>query len=1106
MRSRNLIITIFCSFVPAVILLSAVSHGGPEITDISVIENTWYSGTWRDRVDLTFVSTQKMSVRAWERYSLSSGSWNGGCLPESNLYYNIVQSGTNILTTYWPTSAPAASRFYLLTNYGELDETQESLDALTGTLHSYWEAYGVFPPVEPGVCTVHSGCQVCYQYEDTNTQSSFVIAKLYDDPALGNLFDMGLISYLWPRARSGIAHTANPEYVADTSADLAIKASWSDTLDALDALGARRYFSVSNILAGGGETWYANRVESLQDAWGNPYRYICDPPYQAYSLFSVGPDGMASTADDISVADPSVLCISTSHYVSAQQSALAGLSNAITDLDDLLSSAGKPIIYPEWNIAASTGAASRADHVVSGMSVGHIPTPMRMSALSADASWQTTAPVGNLANRYAYTVINRSGCLDANLVGGSIRLSGTDPAEIQIDNLPDISDPSLFLAARAAQGRYATYRALVASNPAVSSACSSLYVNSYAIVGERGDVNGVAGEQAYVGSNMSLWNTAEIKAAFSQAGVPDPDLAYLNLLDYTDSDSVPQSLSAGCVEKVPMLNEFDFIYQITFDAGGNISGNAGLIMEWVYPFVTASGESFNMFYDIDITSKAGNTTAAALPAGLSGSGTNSNFTGGNVAPMTFGTANKMVALAGAATNTTINVEFDVKVSAYIEGPGGRVDEVPSPYNAANGLQMTVSIPSLARGSTVMVTNSWECLDPRFNWVTDGSQPQWFSSIMLAAVPGFQITPGSENKVTDLYFDPTTYGMPDSFDLDDDMYMYVADRPMKTVAELGYICYDWWRTIRLYEHQMIPNPYPEPEKFHKVLDYFTISTNSYERGLVNVNTTNLSVLASVFYRMPEEEYSTNRLVTWATAQQIAAEIIANGPYTNLCELGKAAIDWGALTSGPTEICKESGIRNAVGLLTTRQNLFTIMVRAEAMALAQGGNMAKSQSLAPAYLTADVWRDPWPDTNGNHACYTNYMTDMTSNPVAKGIIDYFNRDYSWTDNFTWWGPSWAPPTTFDASRGITFDTFGELFHAPVVPSTLYRMTYYKEPGASAGLFRSIQVCPHGGEFGVSNTVFLATEGIDDATFGSLISIDPSTNSTLSETISPIGYRTF
>ena len=666
--------------------------------------------------------------------------------------------------------------------------------------------------------------------------------------------------------------------------------------------------------------------------------------------------------------------------VQARHMIYAGLANAIRDIDDLMKSSpsGEPLMFPDWDLAASKGPSSNRASVLSLASAPYIPAPLQELARRQDAQWKpiTIGSNDTARGRYAFVIINSSGLLDANRVGGDPRGGGTNCYEIQIDNLPDVKDVAQFLNNADSDGRYETFPELINVNGQLhndDTITNSFSVFSLTPMKEQYDIGGPlpqpSRDRIYIGDDQSKWDIDKIIAGFTECGVPNPGLAYTNLREYVDSDSAlsPAALASGAVERTPLINEFDFLNIVNFDSSGLVTLKPGFSAEWVYPFVVARKERFDLIYDIEVTPGANNSIAALVPLAMNGTWTKDNITAGNAYPMKYGSADKTISggLSANTTNDSITIAFDVKVSGYIVGPDGTVDEVPSPYDKTKGFTMSFNA-DIAKGTTMTVlTNCWECVDPRFNW--KASIPQWYPYSTLKNLTGYALSMRKQNTAATIFLDPASLGAPDKHDLDDDMYMHVADSPLSSLGELGYICYDWWRTIRLFEHQSLPTPYTEGEKFHRVLDKFTILSNDYQRGLVNINTKNLDVLASVFYRMPEEEYSTNRPVSWADAQTIARSITNNGPYVNISELGKREIDWGSLTTGPTEICRESGIRNAAGLLTTRDNLFTVIIRADSFSSAMGSDVGQGMSLATARAVAEIWRDPIPDEkSGKNKC--------------------------------------------------------------------------------------------------------------------------------------------
>lgn len=174
--------------------------------------------------------------------------------------------------------------------------TIAKLEKVAHALNEFRAEYGTYPPVEPNVCKIHSGCRVCYQFENTNTQHD-AIMKFDSDPNAGNLFDMGLVSFLVKRMRDGIYHTENDDWVPDTERDELAKERWSVFLEGV--IGSGSDSNTLDTLDGGSAAGYVNSVLTIRDAWDEVIKYESDPPYLTYKLWSKGPDKADGTVDDI---------------------------------------------------------------------------------------------------------------------------------------------------------------------------------------------------------------------------------------------------------------------------------------------------------------------------------------------------------------------------------------------------------------------------------------------------------------------------------------------------------------------------------------------------------------------------------------------------------------------------------------------------------------------------------------------------------------------------------------------------------------------------------------------------------------------------------------
>ena len=187
-----------------------------------------------------------------------------------------------------------------------------------------------------------------------------------------------------------------------------------------------------------------------------------------------------------------VICLAFCTASNAQLAQIA-LSNALDDVS--LSLEGK--CYPVWtnkapvfardSMASFDGqyAASNkvADILGYGMS-NYIPRTLWNDAVAAASNcyWKTLVMTNGsviTTNRIAYVVVNCSGLLDANVVGGAPRsFSSTNVNEINLASLPDVIDANLFLADRSLQAPYTTILNLE-TNRGVIFPVHNFYCHSY---------------------------------------------------------------------------------------------------------------------------------------------------------------------------------------------------------------------------------------------------------------------------------------------------------------------------------------------------------------------------------------------------------------------------------------------------------------------------------------------------------------------------------------------------------------------------------------------------------------------------------------------------
>ena len=220
------------------------------------------------------------------------------------------------------------------------------------------------------------------------------------------------------------------------------------------------------------------------------------------------------------------------------------------------------------------------------------------------------------------------------------------------------------------------------------------------------------------------------------------------------------------------------------------------------------------------------------------------------------------------------------------------------------------------------------------------------------------------------------------------WFFVANRPLQSVGELGYLPLDYWQTVRLYTHQDVTPWYTGglPDGFHRVLDYFTMTppTNTARHGLINMNTFDPAIWGTLINQMPLDENFTNYMavapkppLTATIANSVGTNIASyfiSQSFPKLADFGKipflyltncdSSLPTNVTFGAATEIEREAVIRNTAGLLTTRQQIMTIIVEADTLSTAYGWIDTSHASVQGSTMGVfQVWRDSQPDPTDN-----------------------------------------------------------------------------------------------------------------------------------------------
>lgn len=549
-------------------------------------------------------------------------------------------------------------------------------------------------------------------------------------------------------------------------------------------------------------------------------------------------------------------------------------------------------------------------------------------------------PTTNRLGRYAYLVVDCSGLLDVNTAGGSDRLFGTSPSEIQLENnLFQEFEPSttnLPIARSNLWRRYESlpdFLALGRSNSIMTyhvlssgtKFTSNFTVFSHAPAGWL-DANGTERQPVFIGGVASQLIRSNIVSAFSLfTNVTVADQLADSLLDYVDDDFLPRQVDGICVEPTPLINEI--LIEQWWENGTNYCKPK---VELWFPFVGITNPTN---YIITLTLKfSGADPADYNPPGYTnfvlvpGPWPTPRFFIADFPPTKKSSTNLLVSFTNfsALVVTADVLEFRSRA---------RVDRVTN----------VVIDLSFADNDGVRRTGGVAVVDPRLNHL-----PSHWAPVGASAGGSPRETLGEFNEGVANLANNELYAT----------NIYIANRPLRNTGEIGMLFKgEPWKTISL----LGPESWP-------VLHVFTVHTDSVYRGRININSANSNVLAAAFLGAPLEmwpgqsNFSVRANVR--DALNIATQIMAkttNSPLRNVGDLGQSF--GSASFTGYEAWQSESILRNSGDLLTTRQQLFTAFIVGEA--LDQRGETTARRS-----AVALIWRDPIPNSIGRHDWFIRY----------------------------------------------------------------------------------------------------------------------------------------
>lgn len=639
--------------------------------------------------------------------------------------------------------------------------------------------------------------------------------------------------------------------------------------------------------------------------------------------------------------------------VKTRQLLYVALNHALQTIESSVGSRS----YPPWAVTNSSGYGN-AMAITNGSAWGVLPTAAIGTGTTMQAGWEDVNQSG-IDGRYAYLIVNASGLLDANYAGGMDRGPGTNVQEVQVVNLSDLLNEATLVNRRP----YITQQELAAigTNSGALRTKPANFVSYSAFPNPTGSLVYVGGDVAELMTNRNAIIAAFTNAGDTRISLQQAGTLFTNLVDYVDADFTPGNLGnpaatgmaeGPAVEPVWMFNEVYASNYLNFAFSGSnyvVSGAVRLSLECIYPFVGGDNSGCTLNYRVLFTNCASGMFVPSVNpltrVNVPLSGAPVYMTIPHLPPIQGNVAGGVVAALPGS-----NLVMEARVYAWIEKAGKVVDSVT---NSPVVMTWTLPAPVLSGGSNYVTQGSvsYECRDPRLNYRSD----QWVRLNNSSTL-------GTTNAATLSYLTG-----PIGATRDGDLAMYVANKPVVRVGELGFLFFDNpLETIRLYKHGLLT-----PGSIHRVLDYFTVDSpsNAVMRGKVHLGTRQREVMMAVYDDMPIDSPGSgaNRLsgAILDTVVDAVMAMTSTNTALKLSDLG--TVNWGSIYSaggypGSTDLDREAFVRNAAGLFGVRQNYFIILLHAQSTKFVP--MMADRSVVAGVRAVVEVWRDPVKNTDGRN----------------------------------------------------------------------------------------------------------------------------------------------
>jgi len=700
--------------------------------------------------------------------------------------------------------------------------------------------------------------------------------------------------------------------------------------------------------------------------------------------------------------------------VATRQLIGATVAAAMQAVDASMASGTTNYLYPRWAMLPSPGSGDSA-RLAWGRALDYIPASLVPASQDAGESWMALgASEGGIEGYGSFLVINESGMVDANRAAGLPRTAGTNAQELIVQHFNAVQDAEALVSTRADDVRYETLAEFNALQDGQGLDGPSDYFSVYSRAprGALQDNQPIFTNQVYLGDHWTNWEVparrAAITSALSQASASfqplDPLFVYNALLDYADEDSVPRDLENVATEAVPLINELKVAGAIV-PAGASWQAAGQVRMEFAYVWAEPSPYSYTVMGTVD-------TVVQRQTGGDPAYEEMFRWTDSFSQPTTYATnvdhhdntPYRHIELAfdgqpwvgphdfTGDTNDVVRLRFEVQAFVLVDQaqpndsyPAGTV------VNQVTNSNFSVETAAVRLGDIVGTWThtppSKEALDPRYNWHANA----WFPHPEGDGEDSLS----EQNAFTTTLIGPA-FRYAQGVDWDLKRHVSNAGR-LTSPAELGYLPRRGGnadlalRSIRLIEFRDGPDGPARPHD--RVLDFFTCDLDDVAAGRVSLNTLHQPVLWSIFRGIPIDYPDSDRPLdappSTANADALALAILSwrtdpDDPnvFRNVSDIG--TLDWrsipGYATRSDHEI--ESVIAHTSELVTTRQNLFTVLVAARTFRMGLGvvADAARAGTfLADERALVQLWRDPFPTTVQN--------PDGSERDVHEWRVEYF-----------------------------------------------------------------------------------------------------------------------